>query len=399
MEKHYTYIITGAGCSGLTLAWKLKDVLKPGETVLLIDRTCKDENNRTFSFWADKSYTNGMLFHEWEKMVVMDSSNNFDLEITPYKYCMIQSGDYADAILTELKKNSSFELLKASVIDIKTLGTSGVVTTSKGIISANWVFNSCYPNLKEIAFTGRINLIQQFYGFTIETEKDCFTPGELSFMDFRTNQSHGTTFGYVLPFSSKTALVEFVAISKDYWQMASIKEELEDYIENTLKTGSYKIISKESGWLPMTDSKLNPYFGERVINIGIVGGALKASTGYSFTNTQMQAERLIRSIKTKGYPINNNPFFKKRFRLYDRTFLLLLQKYPQKGHELFISLFKHNKANKILKFLDNQTTLFEELRIFSTVNLKRYIPTILQCLFADLHQKKTAFKKAVYQSA
>ena len=73
--------------------------------------------------------------------------------------------------------------------------------------------------------------------------------------------------------------------------------------------------------------------------------------------------------------------FKKRFNLYDSIFLHVLQKKKMHGEDLFALLFKKNKPQQVLKFLDNETSLNEELRIMNTVPLSKFLPASVKEIF------------------
>jgi lycopene beta-cyclase len=57
-------------------------------------------------------------------------------------------------------------------------------------------------------------LLQHFKGWVIETAKPAFDPSQAIFMDFRVSQQNGTTFIYLMPTSSTTALVEYTLFTE-----------------------------------------------------------------------------------------------------------------------------------------------------------------------------------------
>jgi len=69
-----------------------------------------------------------------------------------------------------------------------------------------------------------------------------------------------------------------------------------------------------------------------------------------------------------------------RLRFYDSVLLqLLVDKIPE-GHEIFTRLFRCNKASAIFKFLDNETTLREELRIISSLQFTPFLKAAIKQL-------------------
>ena len=55
-----------------------------------------------------------------------------------------------------------------------------------------------------------------------------------------------------------------------------------------------------------------------------------------------------------------------RFKKYDATLLDVLNDSKYTGEDLFINLFKKNGAQAVFKFLDEETSLTEELKIMSS---------------------------------
>jgi lycopene beta-cyclase len=51
------------------------------------------------------------------------------------------------------------------------------------------------------------------------------------------------------------------------------------------------------------------------------------------------------------------------------------------GDEIFAHLFKNNPPQRVLKFLDNETSFSEELKIMNSVPTKIFFPAIIHELF------------------
>ena len=115
----------------------------------------------------------------------------------------------------------------------------------------------------------------------------------------------------------------------------------------------------------MTDTKYE-FKGQYTFNIGTAGGQTKASSGYTFQFIQKQSQQIADCIA------NGDTFLTlfdppKRFRFYDNTLLHILYNNKLQGKKIFTSLFQKNKPQDVLKFLDNETSLTEELKIISTL--------------------------------
>jgi lycopene beta-cyclase len=65
-----------------------------------------------------------------------------------------------------------------------------------------------------------------------------------------------------------------------------------------------------------------------------------------------------------------------RFRLYDILLLRILQNQPNRGKEIFEQLFRTQSIQRILKFLDEETTIFEEIAIFSRLPIRLFLKSL-----------------------
>ena len=172
-------------------------------------------------------------------------------------------------------------------------------------------------------------------------------------MDFRVSQQHGTTFAYVLPFSATSALVEYTLFTKELLQPEQYDKGLRDYISTFLGINDYKIKEEEFGVIPMTNEKFN--FEGHGWQIGVAGGQTKASSGYTFQFIQKQSSQIVDHL-IKNKPLDSLPSAAKRFRFYDNTLLHILYYEKLPGNEVFTQLFKKNKPQQVLKFLDNESS-------------------------------------------
>ena len=68
-----------------------------------------------------------------------------------------------------------------------------------------------------------------------------------------------------------------------------------------------------------------------------------------------------------GKPFDENEDAPKRFHFYDTILLNILQKKAYPGKDIFVELFKKNKPQAVLRFLDNESSLKSELKIISSL--------------------------------
>jgi lycopene beta-cyclase len=362
-DNHYDYIIAGSGCAGLSLASRLitSENLK-NQRILLIDREHKKHNDRTWCFWEkNEGFFEPIVFRSWNALDFRSSTLSRRLNITPYRYKMIRSADFYRHCNEILSKASNLEQVQAPVESFRSLDQGVEVTAGGKTFHAKFLFNS---TLNGISFDHEphIFLRQHFRGWVIRTEGDVFDPAVATLMDFRVPQHHGTSFFYVLPVAPNRALIEFTLFTRDILTSEEYDHNLRDYIRDHITRDPYTIEEHEDGVIPMTNYPFRSREGN-IINIGTAGGHTKASTGYTFQFIQKGTASIVASLTETGVPVAlQSP---KRFSWYDSTLLRVLSSNGNMGSDVFTRIFKEGDPVSVLRFLDNESTIGEELKIIN----------------------------------
>lgn len=368
-EMKFDYIIAGSGCAGLSLLYRiLKDPTLSQKEILVIDRAEKSSNDRTWCYWeSKKGIFDSIVTHEWKTLEFLTSDFTQRFDLKNYSYKMIKGIDFYNHILSFAKtfKNVTFKFEK--IEKIQTANNYAVVETENNKYTSDFVFNS--TNLFDPAINRENSLLQHFEGWVIKTKNPTFDSKIGTLMDFRVNQENGATFMYVLPTDSHEALIEYTLFSEKILTKEMYKKQLERYIKDDLKIEHYEIIHKEFGIIPMSLSKFSrsPNAEEKIINIGTAGGFTKASSGYTFQFIQKNTEKIINNLLEGNAPNPKITFREKMFEWYDRTLLEVLISKKMTGKEIFSIMFKKLPPEKILKFLDNESTLIDDIKIMSTL--------------------------------
>jgi lycopene beta-cyclase len=208
-------------------------------------------------------------------------------------------------------------------------------------------------------------LLQHFMGWVVQTERPVFDPAKATLMDFRTGQQRGTSFVYVLPFSATEALVEYTLFSAAVLENGEYDAALRAYLQQYWLIENYKVSDTEFGVIPMTNYSF-PARSHHIISIGTAGGQTKGSSGYTFRFIQKHSAALVESLVRCGHPFAPPPI-EKRFHFYDSVLLHILHHRKLEGRAIFEALFRRNEPQQIFKFLDNETTLLEDIRILGTL--------------------------------
>lgn len=213
--------------------------------------------------------------------------------------------------------------------------------------------------------TNELYLLQHFKGQVIETAAPVFDPETATLMDFRVPQPDFTAFVYVMPFSATKALVEYTVFSEQLLQPADYVEALQRYIQQNIGQ-PYIVKEEEFGVIPMTNHRFPEREGN-IIYIGSAGGQTKASSGYTFQFIQKQCDALLAALLAHGDPLAAKTSTPARFRFYDSVLLRVLARRSFPGQLLFTQLFQHNQLRDVLQFLDNETSIFQDLRIITVL--------------------------------
>ncbi|WP_281847452.1 lycopene cyclase family protein [Olleya namhaensis] len=378
-KPHYDYIIVGNGLAGLQLALALvNDAYFNDKQIALIDPDTKSTNDKTWSFWeTEDSYRGALPYKTWQKATIYSSKKQIHLNLAPYNYKSIRALDFYTYAKANLKHKPNIHFITDTVTKVseKDLVT---VTTETNSYTANHVFDSrVTPD-----FSTKINtyttLLQHFKGLIIKTEQQVFDDTRITMMDYRLKDGNQTTFMYVLPFSKTEALVEFTYFTENTVEESTYDSYIKQYISEFLKIEDYSITETESGIIPMTTFPFNDYNTTNITKIGTAGGWVKPSTGYSFKHTQKKVTKVIANLKTNQSPSKN--LFISKYKFYDKIFLKVLKDENHKGEWIFEQYYSKNDINTMFRFLDEESTFIEDLKImwslFSFSFIKAFFKTL-----------------------
>ncbi|NKI26671.1 NAD(P)-binding domain-containing protein [Arenibacter sp. 6A1] len=376
----YDYIIVGAGAAGLMLADALgKDPFFSNTTILILEKDSKQHNDRTWCFWepGEGSFT-PILHKSWNQLFFAGKAYSENMATAPYTYKMVRGRDFYISYLERLKKYPNISFANRTVTGIKDKTTEVEVATDKETFTAKKVFNSAFDYHKLLQQDQYPVLQQHFLGWFVKTVKPTFHPDRATFMDFSIPQNGNTRFMYVLPSSETEALIEYTLFSKKVLSQSEYEDALTTYLKENLGCDDYEITAVEKGNIPMSCFDYNTFNSQNVLHIGIAGGWAKASSGYTFMPSFKKSKQLVQFLKTEK-PLHT--FLKKdRFWFYDLLLLDILDHDNSQGRLIFEQLFKNQTPKKIFKFLDEETTLWEDLQIIAACPKLLFIKALLRRL-------------------
>jgi hypothetical protein len=378
--KQYDYIFTGAGLSALMTVYKMVVSGKfQNKRILLLDENAKQTNDRTWCFWAEaSSIWEPSISKKWNSALFANADFQLNLDLHPYRYSKIQGLDFYNQVWKLISKQKNIDFVKEKVLEIEESESIILVKSETQSFSCSQLFNSIYdPNW--VNRQSKYPLLQQhFVGWFIQTETPVFNPEQATFMDFSVAQKGNTRFMYVLPVSETEALLEYTLFSKELLSKEEYETEIENYIQK-LGIRKYQILEKEIGNIPMTCYPFWKHNTQNVINIGTTGGWTKASTGYTFKNSDKKSTELVSFLETQT---DFRKFHKKtKFWFYDLLLLDILDQKNETGAAIFSALFQKGNTQLIFKFLDEETSFWEDLQVIWKCPKGLFIKALLGRLF------------------
>ena len=362
----YDIAIIGAGASGLQLLYELTQA-NPEQKILLLDSG--DRSAKSWCFWENKdaSCFPFLIEKSWDSMLFKTSKGeSITSEINPLAYHYISSSKFFTYFFEDfIPANTNITHLNTWVSDLQELPTGVKISCKNGQIyqakkvADSRLVKSTEPNL----------IFQHFSGKFIEFEEPILDDTCMTLMDFSLPASTNemAVFHYILPFSKTKALIETTVFTRSAYDKEAYEGIWKAYMDLHYASKQFKILSDENGTIPMgipPVKKVGPIF-----TIGAAGGNIKASTGYAFT--RMHQDAIYRAQ-------NRTLVSPKRFHFYDSMLLKIMQKEMNKIPDVMDRLFDRVSTPLILRFLDNKTTLSEEVGLLSQLDIPLFIKHLLR---------------------
>ena len=373
--KKFDYIIVGAGCSGLSLAYEMNvKNLFNDKTCAIIDKRKEFNRDKIWSYWNIYEHSfYDCLINKWDKFCVKKNQNEIILDCENFQYQSIDSQKFYKKILDNLNSNKNIKLiLNKSVDKIYENKDEAIVQCSDEIFRTDIIFNSSLDNKT----TKESELFQHFYGCEVVFDENVNLPEYPIIMDFNCNQDSWVHFFYTLPMGKNKIFIENTWISNEKsFAFERYIAEINYYIQNNLNyKKKYKTNYSEIGSIPMFHFKNNMKY-KKIINIGTAGNLTRKSTGYTFLNIQKSVKQIAINISKKQNIKESSVSLK--YNYLDDIFIKVLLEKKGSMHEVFFDLFKKNKTKDIVKFLSNTSNWFEDLKIILSMPKLIFIKKLL----------------------
>ncbi len=372
----YDYAIIGAGGAGLHLALAmLDDQWFADKKILLLDKDPKQTNDKTWSFWEKgKGKWDTVIEKSWEKGKFNTKEKSIDFELAPYLYKTLPAINFYDFARKKITIANNITWIQEEISTVHKREADIKIEGEQATYAAKQVFDSRIDKEFFKAKNDYFTLQQHFKGWVIETETPVFDTTTFVMMDYQIKWQDSSSFTYVLPFSPTKALVEFTLFTPDLIEYDAYDALLKQYIQDILKIDQYQITKVEYGIIPMSDYPFQKANQEGIMKIGTAGAHVKPSSGYAFKNMEKVAQKIIINLKNNRPPTSN--ILSKKFYFYDSLYLDVLVNHNELGESIYTDMYEKNSIQQILKFLDEETGLWEDFKIILSFKFSPFLKAL-----------------------
>jgi lycopene beta-cyclase len=362
----YDIAIIGAGASGLQLLYEMVQADPNREKkILLLDSG--DRSRKSWCFWEDEKRACFPFLVEksWNSLTYRTSNGEtLTSTIHPLEYHYISSERFFDFFFTEfIPQQSNIHHLQHRV---KKLVEGAEIQTIECEDGTRFQAKKVADSRPQTA-TGSI--FQHFSGKFIEFEQPIIDDSAVTLMDFSLafSTKEMAVFHYILPFSPTKALIETTVFTSLGYDSEAYEGIWQNYLNAHYPEKAYKVISEERGTIPMG----SPHRKKEgnVFTIGAAAGNMKESTGYAFT--RMHEDAIHRAQNRLSKTPN-------RFRFYDKMLLKIMKNDMAKIPKVMDRLFKRVPTDQILRFLDDKSSLTEDIKLLSKLDIPLFISHLLK---------------------
>lgn len=372
----FDFVFIGAGLANLSLLYRMQasDHFK-SKTFAIIEPEPKTKNDRTWCYWSTKQpvYPKAVR-QKWSQLTFKRNNQCWTEHIAPYDYYYIQGSDFYAEVIETIKSGLNITWLQSKVEEVKIEPSRTLIFLASGEeLIGSYVFNSSFRH------SGNLNegneMKQHFLGLRLKVKNGKLPFDSVHLMDFSFNSDKSAVqFGYLLPVSEQEALIEYTEFSKNIRTREVYLQLLNDYLKG-IDITDYEVIDEEFGIIPMSKQAMRDRRSDQFINMGTCAGLTKPTTGYTFQFVQKDADEIVKCLQAnKTITQRNRP---QRFKFYDSLLLAIIEKEPWNVAPIMQRLFSRNKFTKVLKFLDEESSLWDEIKIFLSLPWKPFLRQLI----------------------
>ncbi len=368
--KEYDIIIIGAGCSGLSLAYRFIGTDK--KICVFDNNTREDRIRKTWSYWKVYNHPFSHLESQKNNKLKINYETEVELDCSEYNYATIDSFDFDEFIFNEIEKCKNIDIkFNTTINDLKETRAGFYLTISGQEYHSTYVFDSRLSREEII-------MQQIFKGIFVKFDRplESFTPYLMDFSD--KDEFH---FFYSLPLGDNIYLFETTYYSLSEKDIPSLKEEVHQYI-NKKYSNQYQVVREEFGKIPLS-TKIEPdNTKNNYTNIGISSGATRASTGYTFINIQKQCDEYVKKINNQKFIEYRSTLRQAILRKMDNILLMIIRDHPKLSKKILFHLFERNNNSTVIRFLSDIPKITDIIKIIMNMPKLIFIKYAIKSLYS-----------------
>lgn len=380
MRTEVDLAILGGGCAGLSLAMRIAESGADGLNVAVFESRADYTPDRSWCFWDDGSARlRHLVQHRWPSFEITNDQHRVVVRNEAMPYQMIPAGAFYAAATRAIARAPRIELaMNVTIVsEPQKEGPRWRIETSAGIKYAKQIVDT-RPTQRPAADSAY--LWQSFYGQEVECPAPRFNPDSVQLMDFSLSRDGEIAFLYLLPFSKYRALIEATVFAPEPLGPNQLASKLELLIRRQLAGASHTVLRTEHGTLPMGLSPPAQNLDVTYVRAGLVGGGVRAASGFAFQRIQRWAEDCAAALAA-GLPPKAHPPDPWLLRSMDRLFLRVLRAQPTLAPKLFMKLFAMKNSNRIIRFMSDRPTLVDYAAIVSALPAGPFLREITRGYF------------------
>ena len=358
MNKRYDLVVIGAGLSSLMFLNRYLKKFKK-HSVLILESKKSIKKDQTFCVWEgpglDSIQKNFNLKPKktWNEILIKNQDKNISRTISPYQYVCFDGYETFNRLI---KEHANQVEIKRNILVDKIEKKHDVfnVFCKNKLFQGHYVVDS-RNNDKDLDVTS-VHVKQAFVGHEIDVPKDTFSSDQATIMSFKDN-SEEVEFTYILPFSSKKALIETTVFSKNP-NLNSIARKHKKLLR---AYKDYKILRSEKAIIPMAIMKDKTE--NAALRIGTNAGMVRPSSGYSMRRIASWILNInivkLNEANHKYYQYKQDNFLN----WLDSIFLKVIYFYPDQGPYLFMQLFSRVNMPSLIRFLSDKPSILDLIKV------------------------------------
>lgn len=365
MSADIDLLILGGGCAGLSLARELAAFGARSPSTCILEQRAAYGNDRTWCFWGHPDDPLAHLVqHQWSTVTLHAAGQDATVDFSRNPYRMISGSRFYEDALQVIASAPQVGLETGVRILSAPRHANGwwEVDTSAGIRRGRQLVDTRpgpAPRASP-ALQGSPLLWQSFHGREIVCSAPVFDPTKAILMDFIDDGTQRILFTYLLPTSPTRALIEVTVFSPSPATADALASPLQREIRARVGSHAFTVARSEYGVLPMGLAPARKPIQAGYLQVGLMHGGARASTGYAFQRIQRWARHCAARL-AEGAPAVGHAQDPMPMRGMDRLFLSLLRNRPDLGPALFLRMFQRADADTLVRFLSDRASMRDYL--------------------------------------